>query len=74
MAHSTMRRRESWAKPLMPRVKDVKTAKHFPTEMPFSDISDFLDFARAETKKTHFDGQTLGELKQYQSRYKQRPA
>jgi hypothetical protein len=52
--------------------KDVETAKYFLARIPFEDISDFLDFALAEAKKTHFDVQTLGGLKQYLPRYQER--
>ena len=52
--------------------KDVETAKYLLTHVPFADIPDFLDYALAEAKKTHFDVQTLGGLKQYLSRYEER--
>jgi hypothetical protein len=52
--------------------KDVETAKYFLTQIPFQDISDFLDYALDEAKKTHFDVQTLGGLKQYLPRYQDR--
>jgi len=42
------------------------------TRVPFADIPDFLDYALAEAKKTHFEVQTLGGLKQYLSRYEER--
>src|SRR5205085_5968089 len=45
--------------------KDVETAKYFLTQVPFEDISDFLDYALAQAKKTNFDVQTLGGLRQY---------
>ena len=51
--------------------KDVETAKYFLARVPFEDIPDFLDYALAEAKKTHFDVQTLGGLKQYLSRYQE---
>ncbi len=54
--------------------KDVETAKYLLTHVPFADIPDFLDYALAEAKKTHFDVQTLGGLKQYLSRYQDRGA
>jgi len=52
--------------------KDVETAKYLLTHVPFADIPDFLDYALAEAKKTRFDVQTLGGLKQYLSRYQER--
>ena len=52
--------------------KDVETAKYLLTRVPFADIPDFLDYALAEAKKTRFDVQTLGGLKQYLSRYQER--
>lgn len=54
--------------------REVETAKHFLTHVPFEDIPDFLDYALAEAKKTRFDVQTLGGLKQYLSRYQERAA
>ena len=52
--------------------KDVETAKFLLTHVPFADIPDFLDYALAEAKKTRFDVQSLGGLKQYLSRYQER--
>jgi hypothetical protein len=52
--------------------KDVETAKYLLTHIPFEDVSDFLDYALDEAKKTHFDVQTLGGLKQYLPRYQDR--
>jgi hypothetical protein len=52
--------------------KDVETAKYLLEHVPFADIPDFLDYALAEAKKTRFDVQTLGGLKQYLSRYQER--
>ena len=52
--------------------KDVETAKHLLVRVPFEDMPDFLDYALAEAKKTRFDVQTLGGLKQYLSRYQER--
>ena len=54
--------------------KDVETAKYLLSRVPFEDIPDFLDYALAEAKKTRFDVQTLGGLKQYLSRYQERRA
>ena len=51
--------------------KDVETAKYILTHVPFADVSDFLNYALAEAKKTNFDVQTLGGLKQYLSRYQE---
>jgi len=63
--------RESPGIPYVPS-KDVETAKYLLTHVPFADIPDFLDFALAEAKRTRFDVQTLGGLKQYLSRYQER--
>jgi len=52
--------------------KDVETAKHLLARVPFADIPDFLDYALGEAKKTRFDVQTLGGLKQYLSHYQER--
>jgi hypothetical protein len=52
--------------------KDVETAKYLLSRVSFEDIPDFLDYALAEAKKTSFDVQTLGGLKQYLSRYQER--
>ena len=52
--------------------KDVETAKYLLSRVPFADIPDFLDYALAEAKKTRFDVQTLGGLKQYLARYQER--
>lgn len=54
--------------------KDVETAKYLLARVAFEDIPDFLDYALAEAKKTRFDVQTLGGLKQYLSRYQERHA
>jgi hypothetical protein len=52
--------------------KDVETAKYLLARVPFADIPDFLNYALAEAKRTRFDVQTLGGLKQYLSRYQER--
>jgi len=52
--------------------KDVETAKYLLARVPFEDIPNFLDYALAEAKKTRFDVQTLGGLKQYLPRYQER--
>jgi hypothetical protein len=54
--------------------KDVETAKYLLEHVPFADIPDFLDYALVEAKKTRFEVQTLGGLKQYLSRYQERGA
>lgn len=73
VAYLFVEKRDGKVSPGIPYVpsKDVETAKHFLTQIPFADVSDFLDFALAEAKKTHFDVQTLGGLKQYLSRYQE---
>ena len=49
--------------------KDVETAKQLLTKLSFDDIPDFLDYGLAEARKTRFDVQTLGGLKQYLAGY-----
>ncbi len=49
--------------------KDVDTAKYLLKQIPFADVPDFLDYALAEARKTHFDVQTLSGLKQYLTAY-----
>lgn len=52
--------------------KDVETAKYLVERINIEKISDFLDYALAEAKKTHFDVQSLGGLKQYVAGYADR--
>lgn len=49
--------------------KDVQTAKELIAKLGFDEISAFLDYALAEARKTQFDVQTLGGLKQYLAGY-----
>jgi hypothetical protein len=49
--------------------KDVETAKHLLTELSFEDIRGFLDYAFVEARRTNFDMQTLGGVRQYLARY-----
>ena len=49
--------------------KDVDTAKQFLAELPFAEMGDFMAYALAEAKRTNFDVQTLGGLKQYLAPY-----
>jgi hypothetical protein len=51
--------------------KDVETAKQFLVQVTFAQIPDFLDYAFSEARKTNFDVQTLGGLKQYLATYLQ---
>jgi hypothetical protein len=51
--------------------KEVETARHLLTQVPFEDVSNFLDYALTEAKRTRFDVQTLGGLKQYLTAYRQ---
>ncbi len=51
--------------------KEVETAKHLLKQVPFEEVSDFLDYALSEAKKTRFDVQSLGGLKQYVAGYRQ---
>src|SRR3984893_763760 len=45
--------------------KDVETAKLVLAALGFDEVPAFLDYALAESKKTHFDIKTLGGTKQY---------
>ena len=51
--------------------KEVETARHLLAQVPFEEVQNFLDYALAEAKKTRFDVQTLGGLKQYLTGYRQ---
>jgi hypothetical protein len=52
--------------------KDVETAKQLLTQIAFAEAPAFLEFALAEAKKTNFDVQTLGGLRQYLAPFKAR--
>jgi hypothetical protein len=45
--------------------KDVETAKFILSHVSFEQVSDFIDYGLTQAKKTRFDVQTLGGLKQY---------
>jgi hypothetical protein len=45
--------------------KDVETAKQLLAELPADELPAFFDYALAEARKTDFDVQTLGGVKQY---------
>jgi hypothetical protein len=49
--------------------KDVETAKQFLAKLPFDQIPAFIDYALAEARRTNFDVQTLGGIKQYLTGY-----
>ena len=49
--------------------KDVQTAKQLLAELPAVEMSAFFDYALAEARKTDFDVQTLGGIKQYLAGY-----
>ena len=49
--------------------KDVETAKQLLATIGFDEIPAFLDYALAEARKTDFDIQTLGGVKQYLAGY-----
>jgi hypothetical protein len=51
--------------------KEVETAKQLLAQVRFEEIADFLDYALGQAKKTKFDVQTLGGLKQYVPGYAQ---
>jgi hypothetical protein len=49
--------------------KDVETAKFILARVPFEEVTDFIDYGLREAKKTRFDVQTLGGIKQYLAGY-----
>jgi Replication initiator protein A len=49
--------------------KDVETAKQLLAELPADELPAFFDYALAEARKTDFDVQTLGGIKQYLPSY-----
>ncbi len=49
--------------------KDVQTAKQLLAELTYEDIPAFLDYAFAEARRTNFDMQTLGGVRQYLAGY-----
>lgn len=49
--------------------KDVETAKYILTHIPFEEVSDFIDYGLIQAKKTRFDVQSLGGLRQYVAGY-----
>ena len=49
--------------------KDVETAKQILAAIGFDEVPAFLDYALAEARKTNFDVQTLGGVKQYLAGY-----
>jgi hypothetical protein len=49
--------------------KDVETAKQLLTQVDFEDMPAFIDYALAQAKRTRFDVQSLGGLRQYLSGY-----
>src|SRR5665213_1102343 len=51
--------------------KDVETAKQFLQSVSFAEIGDFIQYGLAEARKTNFDVQTLGGLRQYLAGYMQ---
>jgi hypothetical protein len=51
--------------------KDVETARHILAQVAFDDVSDFIDYALAQAKKTRFDVRALGGIRQYLDGYLQ---
>ena len=51
--------------------KDMDTAKHILQTLAFDEVDKFLNYALAEARKTNFDVQTLGGLRQYLAGYEQ---
>jgi hypothetical protein len=49
--------------------KDVATARDILKVVPFTEIGNFLDYALAEAKRTGFEVQTLGGVRQYLAAY-----
>ena len=54
--------------------KDVDTARELLSQLGFDQIGAFIDYGLEEAKKTRFDVQTLGGLKQYLARFSSRSA
>jgi hypothetical protein len=50
--------------------KEVENARQLLADIPFSEMRSFLDFALSEARKTDFDVQTLGGVRQYVERYR----
>jgi len=50
--------------------KEVQTAKQLLAEISFEEMPAFLDYALAAAKRTDFDVQSLGGIKQYLASYK----
>lgn len=51
--------------------KDVETAKDLLQTIPLEQMNDFLEFALSEARRTRFDLQTLGGVRQYLNSYLQ---
>ncbi len=51
--------------------KEVETARHLLAQVPFEEVPKFFDYALTQAKKTRFDVQTLGGLKQYIAGFRQ---
>ena len=51
--------------------KDKETAKALLTSIPFEEIEGFIDYALAEAKKTKFEPQSIGGIRQYVPAYLQ---
>jgi hypothetical protein len=49
--------------------REVETAKEILALVPMAEIADFIDYALAQARKTRFDIQTLGGVKQYANGY-----
>jgi hypothetical protein len=49
--------------------RDVETAKELLSELPFPEMSNFIDFALRQADRTNFAIQTLGGTKQYLADY-----
>ena len=47
----------------------METAKQLLAELPATELPAFIDYALAEARKTDFDVQTLGGIKQYLAGY-----
>jgi hypothetical protein len=49
--------------------KDKETAKQLLAQLSFDQVAPFIDYALAEARRTNFDVQTLGGIKQYLAGY-----
>jgi len=71
LAYLFAQKRSGRSEPDIPYVssKDVQTAKFILARVAFDEVSEFIDYGLAQAKKTRFDVQSLGGLRQYVDGY-----